>query len=97
MDKISDEEKEVTSSDTQEGKDCVLRVSTAPDLDEMMDIGTVDQVEQEAQMKEEEGLEISGSPAFPVTGTHSDEGCCRSLLVHHLPSASITFSGDGAK
>ncbi|XP_034560540.1 zinc finger MYM-type protein 4 isoform X2 [Notolabrus celidotus] len=31
-----------------------LRVSNADDLDEMMDIGTVDQVEQEAQMKEEE-------------------------------------------
>lgn len=32
-----------------------LRVSNVDDLDEMMDIGTVDQVEQEAQMKEEEG------------------------------------------
>ncbi|XP_068603716.1 zinc finger MYM-type protein 4-like [Brachionichthys hirsutus] len=31
-----------------------LRVPTADALDEMMDIGTVDQVDQEAQMKEEE-------------------------------------------
>ncbi|XP_047460232.1 zinc finger MYM-type protein 4 isoform X2 [Mugil cephalus] len=33
-----------------------VKVSAANDLDEMMDIGTVDQMEQEAQMKEEEEL-----------------------------------------
>lgn len=49
------------------------RVSTADDLDEMMDIGTVDQVEQEALMKEEEvnclmDVESSRSPAFSNTG-----------------------------
>ncbi len=64
MDKTSDH-KEITNADgdtkedvdTQQEKDShgsKLRVSTADDLDEMMDIGTVDQVEQEAQMKEEE-------------------------------------------
>ncbi|KAM4538768.1 zinc finger MYM-type protein 4-like isoform 2-T2 [Odontesthes bonariensis] len=46
---------------------CSHGVSTANDLDEMMDIGTVDQMEQEAQMKEEEpsGLdtESNSSPA----------------------------------
>ncbi|XP_072227140.1 zinc finger MYM-type protein 4-like [Leuresthes tenuis] len=45
---------------------CPHGVSTANDLDEMMDIGTVDQMEQEAQMKVEEqsGLdrEVSRSP-----------------------------------
>lgn len=49
-----------------------LRVSTADDLDEMMDIGTVDQMEQEAQMKEEEcnslDAESSRSPAVSNTG-----------------------------
>ncbi|XP_061597263.1 zinc finger MYM-type protein 4 isoform X3 [Cololabis saira] len=42
-----------------------LKISTVDDLDEMMDIGTVDQVEQEAQMKEEEdtlNMECSHSP-----------------------------------
>ncbi|XP_023119889.2 zinc finger MYM-type protein 4 isoform X1 [Amphiprion ocellaris] len=49
---------------------CKVRVSTADDLDEMMDIGTVDQVEQEAQMKEEEEFmdtEGSRSPSAPNT------------------------------
>ncbi|KAM6899612.1 zinc finger MYM-type protein 4-like [Xenentodon cancila] len=44
-----------------------LRISAVDDLDEMMDIGTVDQIEQEAQMKKEEedtlNMECSHSPA----------------------------------
>lgn len=52
---------------------CRFRVSTADDLDEMMDIGTVDQVEQEAQMKEEERNRLadvgrSRSPGVSNTG-----------------------------
>lgn len=52
---------------------CKFSVSTATDLDEMMDIGTVDQVDQEAQMKEEgqnTSMDASGacSPASSSTG-----------------------------
>lgn len=59
--------------DTKEEKFAgILRVSAADDLDEMMDIGIVDQVEQEAQMKEEEqnslDMESSRSPTTSNTG-----------------------------
>lgn len=67
------DEKTSTDIDAQQEKSSLLRVSTADDLDEMMDIGTVDQVEQEALMKEEEvnclmDVESSRSPAFSNTG-----------------------------
>ncbi|XP_041810879.1 zinc finger MYM-type protein 4-like isoform X2 [Chelmon rostratus] len=83
MDKTSDAKKEITNTDesvdsdsaTQKEKESLssnLRISTADDLDEMMDIGTVDQVEQEAQMKEEEqnsfmDVDSSRSPAISNT------------------------------
>ncbi|KAM9839138.1 zinc finger MYM-type protein 4 [Aulostomus maculatus] len=69
MDTTPDGKKEQTHTDAKEESDmnteearleetrslgCNVRFSTADDLDEMMDIGTVDQQEQEAQMKEEE-------------------------------------------
>lgn len=52
---------------------CKCSVSTATDLDEMMDIGTVDQVDQEAQMKDEgqnPSMDASSacSPASSSTG-----------------------------
>ncbi|CAJ1082996.1 zinc finger MYM-type protein 4 isoform X3 [Xyrichtys novacula] len=61
----TDNRKETSNTDKKTGEDAdtqqeekplgsSLRVSSVDDLDEMMDIGTVDQVEQEAQMKEEE-------------------------------------------
>ncbi|XP_038581186.1 zinc finger MYM-type protein 4-like isoform X1 [Micropterus salmoides] len=57
----------------RESLGCKLRVSTADDLDEMMDIGTVDQVEQEAQMKEEEEqnslMEEDSSPSPVISNT----------------------------
>ncbi|XP_044027837.1 zinc finger MYM-type protein 4 isoform X2 [Siniperca chuatsi] len=81
----SDGKKEKTNTDekmdpnigTQQEKEslgCKLSVSTADDLDEMMDIGTVDQVEQEAQMKEEEqnslmDVDSSRSPDISNTAT----------------------------
>ncbi|KAM3597055.1 uncharacterized protein V6R79_025494 [Siganus canaliculatus] len=43
------------------------RVSAAEDLDEMMDIGTVDQVDQEAQMKEEQNVLNEGNGQSPTT------------------------------
>ncbi|XP_074542366.1 zinc finger MYM-type protein 4 isoform X3 [Halichoeres trimaculatus] len=55
---LAEKDKANEDMDTQEDErphSSSLRVSTVDDLDEMMDIGTVDQVEQEAQMKEEEG------------------------------------------
>ncbi|XP_060948229.1 zinc finger MYM-type protein 4 [Limanda limanda] len=45
---------EIDAQQEDETHDCKPMASTTHDLDEMMDIGTVDQVEQEAQMKEEE-------------------------------------------
>lgn len=84
MDKMSDHSQEKTDTAARADTDidtrqenvsqvCTLRVSTADDLDEMMDIGTVDQVEQEAHMKEEEGnrsMDVDGgcSPAIPSPG-----------------------------
>lgn len=49
---------------------CNIRSSTAEDLDEMMDIGTVDQVDQEAQMKGEDLVDLytTCSPASSNTG-----------------------------
>nr|XP_046274089.1 zinc finger MYM-type protein 4-like isoform X2 [Scatophagus argus] len=89
MDKTSDHNKEITNTgvkkdpdiDTQQelvsapGK---LRVSTMDDLDEMMDIGTVDQMEQEAQMKEEEhsslmDVDSSWSPAISNTASLAED------------------------
>ncbi|XP_008301887.1 zinc finger MYM-type protein 4 isoform X2 [Stegastes partitus] len=89
MDTTSDSREEVKHSDgdvdskedrTRQQKEaggCKLRVSTADDLDEMMDIGTVDQVEQEAQMKEEEELmdmESSRSPSASNTVLMTEDG-----------------------
>ncbi|XP_035038448.2 LOW QUALITY PROTEIN: zinc finger MYM-type protein 4 [Hippoglossus stenolepis] len=45
---------EIDTQQENEPHGCKPRASTTDDLDEMMDIGTVDQVEQEAQMKVEE-------------------------------------------
>lgn len=49
---------------------CKIRSPTAEDLDEMMDIGTVDQVDQEAQMKGEDLVDLytTCSPASSNTG-----------------------------
>jgi len=56
------EEEEKKEEEEEEEADGALRVSVVDDLDEMMDIGTVDQVEQEAQMSEEQpGSETDGS------------------------------------
>ncbi|KAK2830721.1 hypothetical protein Q5P01_018652 [Channa striata] len=73
------EDDEVKQQEEQEPESCgsnKLKNSTADDLDEMMDIGTVDQVEQEAQMKEEESssldAEISRSPAVSNTASVAD-------------------------
>lgn len=83
MDKISDRKKEITNTiekmdpdvGTQQEKEslgCNLKVSTADDLDEMMDIGTVDQVEQEALMKEEEQnslMDVDSSQSSAISNT----------------------------
>ncbi|XP_039977333.1 zinc finger MYM-type protein 4-like isoform X2 [Xiphias gladius] len=64
---------DIVTRQEKESHGCKLTVSTADDLDEMMDIGTVDQMEQEAQMKEEEeqnsvmDVESSRSPATSIT------------------------------
>ncbi|XP_065326496.1 zinc finger MYM-type protein 4-like isoform X2 [Pelmatolapia mariae] len=64
----SNDTKEEVCTEQESSIGCKPKVLTAGDeLDEMMDIGTVDQVEQEAQMKEEEqnslkDMESSRSP-----------------------------------
>ncbi|XP_047185946.1 zinc finger MYM-type protein 4 isoform X2 [Scophthalmus maximus] len=91
MDETSDFKEETTNTDidskevidTQQQQEeeeeshvCKPKVSTADDLDEMMDIGTVDQSEQEAQMKEEEqqnSLESSRSPWTSTTVSVAEE------------------------
>ncbi|XP_070777315.1 zinc finger MYM-type protein 4-like [Enoplosus armatus] len=71
MDPDIDTKEDIDIQQEKESVGC-KRVSTADDLDEMMDIGTVDQVEQEAQMKEEEqnslmDVDSSRSPAISNT------------------------------
>lgn len=63
--KVEEEEEE---GGKKEEKSSSLKptVSTENDLDEMMDIGTVDQMEQEAQMKE--GQQSDRSPSELQTG-----------------------------
>lgn len=79
MDKMFDHSQEKTDTDVDTRQEnaspvCKFRVSAADDLDEMMDIGTVDQVEQEAHMKEEEGnrsMDRECSPGAPSPGNLS--------------------------
>ncbi|XP_032391777.1 zinc finger MYM-type protein 4 isoform X1 [Etheostoma spectabile] len=49
-----DTKEDIDTQQEKESPGSKVRVSAVDDLDEMMDIGTVDQVEQEAQMKEEQ-------------------------------------------
>ncbi|XP_029298588.1 zinc finger MYM-type protein 4-like isoform X2 [Cottoperca gobio] len=69
MDPDIDTTEDIDTQQEKESPGSKLRVSTVDDLDEMMDIGTVDQVEQEAQMKEEQenhlmDVDCSRSPAI---------------------------------
>lgn len=106
MDKTSDHTKENTDVkmdpdiDTQQENvslACKFMVSTADDLDEIMDIGTVDQVEQEAQMKEEEqdrlmDVDSGRSPAISNTGKVKQKSCLNFYLkVFVLNEAEKTF------
>lgn len=98
MDKTSDHTKENTDVkmdpdiDTQQENvslACKFRVSTADDLDEMMDIGTVDQVEQEAQMKEEEpdklmDVDSGCTPAISNTGKVKQKSCLSVFISKFL-------------
>lgn len=80
-DKTSDREKEMADTDAKADLDnhtvpenvpaaCNIRSSAADDLDEMMDIGTVDQADQEAQMKIEDppNSDTTCSPASSNRG-----------------------------
>ncbi|XP_053190912.1 zinc finger MYM-type protein 4-like [Scomber japonicus] len=78
MDSDTDTKEDIVTQEEAESLSCNLRVSTADDLDEMMDIGTVDEVEQEAQMKEEEQSNLSdgdrrSSPAISNTVSMAEE------------------------
>lgn len=67
-----------------------VKVSAADDLDEMMDIGTVDQMEQEAQMKEEQEMnsvtdgESGHSPAVSgmIKVSFSQRVCFNATMVY---------------
>ncbi|XP_047239406.1 zinc finger MYM-type protein 4-like isoform X3 [Girardinichthys multiradiatus] len=66
-----------------------LSVSAADDLDEMMDIGTVDQMEQEAQMKEEEEEEEENrSPTNTVSTLEDGNSAEEEEEADVKPSAS---------
>lgn len=79
-DKTSDQKKEMADTKAEAGLDiltepenapvpCNIKSSAADDLDEMMDIGTVDQADQEAQMKEDAmNLDSTCSPASSNRG-----------------------------
>lgn len=98
MDETCDDKEEVTDTDVEMNTNvdtlqknstpaCKFVVSTADDLDEMMDIGTVDQVEQEAQMKEEEqnksmDVDSEHSPAISNAGRVKKKKSCLILSDH---------------
>nr|XP_024655714.1 zinc finger MYM-type protein 4 isoform X2 [Maylandia zebra] len=75
----SNDTKEEVCTEQESSICCKPKVLTAGDeLDEMMDIGTVDQVEQEAQMKEEEqnslkDMESSRSPDASNTASVTED------------------------
>ncbi|XP_075962361.1 zinc finger MYM-type protein 4 isoform X3 [Anarhichas minor] len=77
------EEEQEEEEEEEEAAGGKLRVSTADDLDEMMDIGTVDQVEQEAQMNEEQQNSVM------------DMDCSRSPSI--LNTASVTEDSNSAE
>ncbi|KAM8841688.1 zinc finger MYM-type protein 4 isoform 2-T3 [Spinachia spinachia] len=91
----------------QEADGGMLTALTADDLDEMMDIGTVDQVEQEAQMKEEQqtirmDVDDSRSPSCVNRGSimensnSVEEGADVKPTVW-LPPVEEELSGDTAQ
>lgn len=106
MDKTCDDKEEVTDTDVEMNTNvdtlqknsapaCKFVVSTADDLDEMMDIGTVDQVEQEAQMEEEQNKSMDvdsvHSPAI------SNAGRVKKSLVSYLVIIILRFLCCGRK
>lgn len=100
MNETCDDKEEVTDTDVEMNTNvdtlqknstpaCKFVVSTADDLDEMMDIGTVDQVEQEAQMKEEEqnkSMDVDSvhSPAISNAGRVKNKKSCLILSYDYL-------------
>lgn len=88
MDKTSEHKEEITDTDIKMDPKidteqdnvptaCKMRMSAADDLDEMMDIGIVDQVDQEAQMKGEDSVDVDSSGSN--TGERKQE-CCSSQI-----------------
>ncbi|XP_037330501.2 zinc finger MYM-type protein 4 isoform X2 [Pungitius pungitius] len=114
MQEITSEELANTDMDTtesinvepqQEADGGMLRVYTADDLDEMMDIGTVDQVEQEAQMKAEQQtsemvMDDGRSPSYANKAsmteirTSVEEGADVKPAVWLPPAEKELLSGD---
>lgn len=89
MDKDSDSKEAIGTQQEEPLDSNKLRVSTADDdLDEMMDIGTVDQMEQEAQMKEEEcnSLDAESSRSSAVSNTGKQNRFCFSLCLCSWPT-----------
>lgn len=88
MDEPSDDGQDTTDMEVQESTNVSLPqknptcagnflVSSADDLDEMMDIGTVDQVDQEAQMKEQsKSLEGVNSQTLAVSNAGKVKQSC---------------------
>lgn len=81
-DKTSNQREEMADTDAKAGLDvlkvpenapvaCNIKSSAADDLDEMMDIGTVDQADQEAQMKIEDPLNLEPT-CSPVSSNRGE-------------------------
>uniref|UniRef100_A0A146Z5U0 Zinc finger MYM-type protein 3 n=1 Tax=Fundulus heteroclitus TaxID=8078 RepID=A0A146Z5U0_FUNHE len=67
-------------------------MSAADDLDEMMDIGTVDQMEQEAQMKEEENRSPTNTNTDGISAEEEEEADVKPTASDLMQSSSSPSS-----
>ncbi|XP_029976246.1 zinc finger MYM-type protein 4 [Salarias fasciatus] len=101
IDENMDTDTKEADSTHQEKTGC--KVSTADDLDEMMDIGTVDEMEQEAQMKDEDtsgwaDTEGSSSPAVsnPVQAAEEENDTIKEETDDKPPSFDLMQSNSSS-
>uniref|UniRef100_A0A3B4Y099 Zinc finger MYM-type protein 4-like n=1 Tax=Seriola lalandi dorsalis TaxID=1841481 RepID=A0A3B4Y099_SERLL len=97
-DKDSDSREDVGAQQEKESRGCKLRVSAADDLDEMMDIGTVDQMEQEERLQAVT-RSIKSSPSPPLVKVKDEpiDEEYEQALVSSTTTASVKDEPNTAK
>ncbi|XP_036001640.1 zinc finger MYM-type protein 4 [Fundulus heteroclitus] len=87
-----EEEEEGESRAEKERSLFASKMSAADDLDEMMDIGTVDQMEQEAQMKEEENRSPTNTNTDGISAEEEEEADVKPTASDLMQSSSSPSS-----